>query len=287
MTLNVGTMKTQTIYLTTSILLATSPLVFGDAAALSTSSQASEQGLKMRYVKPAGNIRLSVTQDISAGEHDNIADRAFSLEFSLNKTENEISVNINKAKASYTAHDMTQRLPATEVVGKTFTLTTSDDGLIMNRTNPGQGPQIGVGQIIGGDYPVGLALIDILPALPIEPVNVGSRWSTIQNTRSLEGWAWAAGDLSSQHSVTAIDSLDGHQIVSVESIAQAQLKKAGDGLEYSGDGALERTTQWRFDTTDGRLLSLSMQQNTSGVNSMPQGEVNIRQITEVEYTVAD
>ena len=283
---NVGAMKTQAIYLTTSVLLASS--VFGDAAAQSTSTSANNgHGLKMRYVEPAENISLSVTHVISTGGHENIADRAFSLELGLNKSANEISVSINKAKGSYTAHDMTQRLPAKEVIGKTFTLMTSDDGLMMSRANPELDPQIGVGDIIGGDYPVGLALVDILPVLPVDPINVGSGWSTAQTTQSLEGWAWGAGDLNSQHSVTAIDSINGHQIVSVASTARAQLGKSGDGLEYSGEGTLERSSHWRFDATDGRLLSLTMTQTTSGTNSMPNGNVDVRQKTDVEFSLAE
>ena len=129
--------------------------------------------------------------------------------------------------------------------------------------------------------------MDILPVLPEQPVDIGSSWATSQDTRSLEGWAWAHGVLSAQHSVTAIEQLDDHTIVSVSSTAKAQLEKIEKGLEYSGEGTLERTSDWRFDVTDGRLLSVSMEQNTSGVNTLPQGEVNVRQTTKVEYSTSD
>jgi hypothetical protein len=271
-------MKTKAIYLTTTLLLATSPLVFGDSAAISPTD-----GLELRYGEPGSKATLSVIQDISADEHESMAGRVFTLELGLARTPGDIDVKINKAKASYTAHDMTQRLPVSTLLGQSFMLSTADNGRTLNRSNPELDLEIGVGQIIGGDYPVGLAIVDILPVLPETPISIGSSWSTTQSTRSLEGWAWASGELSSQHSVTSIDLLDGHSIVGVTSTAQAQLGKYGDGLEYSGEGKLERTSNWRFDATDGRLLSLSMEQSTSGINTLPQGEVGVRQTTKVEY----
>ena len=182
---------------------------------------------------------------------------------------------------------MTQRLPTTTVVGQSFTLTTDNDGRTVKQPDQAQDLEIGVGQIIGGDYPVGLAMADILPALPEEPVSIGSAWSTTKSTRSLEGWAWASGELNTQHSVTAIDEVNGHSIVSITSTAQTRLSQSGDGLAYSGDGELKRTSNWRFDATDGRLLSLSMEQNTSGINTLPQGEVGVRQSTKVEYAASE
>jgi hypothetical protein len=279
---NVCRMKTKAIYLTTTLLLTTSPLVYGDSAALSTTDS-----LALRYAEPGGNATLSVIQDISTGEHDSFAGRVFSFELELNNKPGEIAVKVNKAKASYTAHEMTQRLPTTTVVGQSFTLTTDDDGRTVKQPEQAQDLEIGVGQIIGGDYPVGLAVADILPILPDGPVSIGSAWITTQDTRSLEGWAWASGELNSQHSVTAIDVVDGHSIVSVVSTAQTQLGKSGEGLVYSGEGELKRTSNWRFDATAGRLLSLSMEQNTSGINAMPQGEIDVRQSTKVEYAASE
>lgn len=275
-------MKTKTIYLTTTLLLTASPLVYSDSAALSTTDS-----LALRYAEPGGNATLSVIQDISAGEHDTSAGRVFSFELELNNKPGEIAVKVNKAKASYTAHEMTQRLPTTTVVGQSFTLTTDNDGRTVKQPDQAQDLEIGVGQIIGGDYPVGLAMADILPALPEGPVSIGSAWSTTKSTRSLEGWAWASGELNSQHSVTAIDEVNGHSIVSITSTAQTRLSQSGDGLVYSGDGELKRTSNWRFDATDGRLLSLSMEQNTSGINTLPQGEVGVRQSTKVEYAASE
>ena len=140
--------------------------------------------------------------------------------------------------------------------------------------------------MIGADYPVGLALVDILPILPQGPVSIGTTWTSSRDTRSLEGWAWAAGSLRSEHTVTALDKDNGHTIVSVTSTSKAQLVKDGNGLQYSGDGALNRTSNWRFDASDGRLLSVSMKQETSGFNSFPQGKIEVRQRTKVEFAAS-
>ena len=113
------------------------------------------------------------------------------------------------------------------------------------------------------------------------------RLATTRPTRTLEGWAWASGTLNSQHRVTAIDENNGHTIVSVQSTATGQLGKDGKGLQYSGDGALSRTSKWRFDATDGRLLSLDMEQKTSGTNTLPQGEVEVEQRTEIEFNTSE
>ncbi len=271
-------MKTKAIYLTTTLLLTSSPLVFGDSAATS---------IHLRYGAPASNASLSVIQDISAGGHDSMAGRVFSLELGLSKQNDTVSITINKAKASYTAHDMTQRLPAAKLVDQSFTLSKVDYGRALQRTDPEKDLEIGVGQIIGADYPVGLALVDILPILPEEAVSVGTTWTSNRDTRSLEGWAWASGSLNSQHIVTAIDQHNGHTIVSATSEAQAQVSSVEGGLQYSGDGDLSRSSQWRFDATDGRMLTVSMQQQTSGINTLPQGEVEVKQLTKVEFATSE
>ena len=58
--------------------------------------------------------------------------------------------------------------------------------------------------------------------------------------RSLEGWAWADGDIHYHSEVTAISS------------------------------------------DNGQLLSLLLEQEGTGTNKLPQGEIAVRQITRVE-----
>jgi len=276
---SVCAMKTKAIYLTTSLLLSASPFAFGDLAVPSTTD-----GIQLRYEDPGSNASLSVTHSISVAEHPSIADRSFLMEFELNNLPAEFAVTINQVKGSYTAHDMTQRLPASGLKGQSFSLLKTDDSRVLQRTDSDSKLQVGMGEMIGINYPVGLALLDILPVLPAGPVTVGSSWETVKDTRSLEGWAWAEGQLNSKHAVTAVDQLDGHTIVSVSSTAQARLANVQGGLDYSGEGELKRNSHWRFDASDGRLLSVSMEQETSGINTLPQGDIAVQQLTKVEYS---
>jgi hypothetical protein len=268
-------MKTKTIYLTTTLLLTSAPMAFSDSATTH---------LHLRYGDNSGQVRLSVDHDIKAGQRDMPADRKFSMSFEISEASGFTSVKINKVKASYTAHAMTQRLPTSSLAGQGFTLSKVNNGRAWQHTDPDEDPEIPVGQIIGADYPIGLALVDVLPILPEEAVSMGSTWVTTRDTRSLEGWAWASGQLKTEHAVTAVDQKNGHTIVSVTSQAQSRLGKIEGVLEYTGEGKLERTSDWKFDVNDGRLLSISMVQRTSGLNILPQGAVDVRQNTRVNFS---
>ena len=270
----VGRMKTKAIYLTTTLVLTSTSLVLGDSAS---------QQLKLRYANSSGNATLSVSHDISAAGHDSMASRSFFMDLELNQVQDTVLVKVNKAKGSYTDHSMTQRLPASKLAGQSITFSKRENDQLLERADPDNDLEIPVGQVIGADYPIGLALVDILPVLPEGPVSVGTSWTSTRDTRSLEGWAWATGSLSSEHTVTALDKDNGRTIVSVTSTSKAQLGKDGNGLQYSGDGALNRTSNWRFDASDGRLLSVSMEQETSGINTLPQGEIEVQQLTKVEF----
>jgi hypothetical protein len=273
-------MNTKANYLTTTLVLATALLTTNYLAAKSESGE----DLYLRYGDGSSKASLSVNQDITAGGHASIAERTFQLDFEMQGAGGALMFNINKAKGSYTAHDMTQRLPASGLKGQSFSLLKLNDGRTLQRTDSDKKLEIGLGQMVGLNYPVGLALVDILPVLPEGPVGVGSTWMSKRDTRSLEGWAWAAGSLSSEHAVTAIEQLDGHSIVSVTSTAKAQITDIESGVDYSGDGVLSRTSHWRFDATDGKLLSVSMQQSTTGRNTLPQGTMEVKQLTSVEYS---
>ena len=273
-------MNTKAIYLKTILMLATASLTTHYAAA----DNASGEGIYLRYGDGGSKAALSVNQDITAGGHDSIAERTFQLDFEISGASDVVMFNINKAKGSYTAHDMTQRLPASGLKGQGFSLTKMDGGRRLDRNDTDEKLEIGLGQMVGLNYPIGLALADILPVLPEGPIGVGSTWMSTRDTRSLEGWAWTTGSLSSEHSVTAIEHLDGHSIVNVTSTAQAQMTDVESGVDYSGDGTLNRTSHWRFDATDGKLLSLSMQQSTSGQNTLPQGTMEVKQLTKVEFS---
>jgi len=274
-------MNTKAIYLTTTLVLATASFSTFNL----TADTATHDGLQLRYGDKGGNATLTVSQDITAGGHASIAGRSFLMDFELNGAQDTFAVKINKAKGSYTAHDMTQRLSASGLKGQAFSLAKINNGRSLQRTDSDENLAIGLGEMIGINYPIGLALVDIMPELPEVPVNVGSTWSSTQDTRSLEGWAWTTGRLDSEHTVTAVDQLNGHSIVSVTSTARAQVANVEGGIDYSGDGALSRTSHWRFDATDGKLLSVSMEQNTSGRNTLPQGTMEVEQLTKVEFSI--
>jgi hypothetical protein len=275
-------MKTQTIYLTSLLLLSASPVLVGDMAAPSTTD-----GLQLRYGDPGSKVKLSVNHDISAGQQKSMAEFRFLMDFELSEAPGAFAVDINKVQGSYTAHDMTQRLPVSGLKGQSFSLDKTDDDRTLRRTDSDSKLQINLGEMIGTSYSIGLALADILPVLPEEPVSLGSTWQSARDTFSLEGWAWVEGRLSSEHSVTAVEQLDGHTIVSITSTAHAQLSDVEGGVDYSGDGELKRTSHWRFDATEGRLLSVSMVQETSGINTLPQGTFDIRQQTKVEFSTME
>lgn len=272
-------MKTQTIYLTTLLLLSTSPVVLGDMAAPSTTD-----AIELRYGDPGDKAKLSVFNDISTGNHKSMANFSFLMDFELSEAAGAFAIDIDRVKGSYTAHDMTQRLPVSGLKGQSFFLDKTDDDRTLQRTDSDSKLQINLGEMIGINYSIGLAMTDILPVLPEQPVTLGSTWKSARDTRSLEGWAWVEGRLSSEHAVTAVDQLDGHTIVSITSTASAQLSDVVGGIDYSGDGELKRTSHWRFDATEGRLLSVSMVQETSGLNTLPQGTFDVHQQTKVEFS---
>jgi len=271
-------MKTRTVYLTTILSLSASSFLWADQATKTSSD------IELRYGKPDSLAMLSINQDISSGEHQSFAQRELTMEFELSEAPGAFTIDISKVKGNSIAHNMSQRLPASGLKGQSFALEKTSDNRALQRTESDNKLEIGLGQMIGENYPVGLALAEILPILPKEPVTLGSSWQSTRTTRSLEGWAWTEATLSSEHRVTDVDEQGGHTIVSVTSTAHAKLNDGGGAIAYSGDGELSRTSHWRFDATDGRLLSVSMEQRTSGLNTMPQGTVDIRQQTNVEFS---
>jgi len=272
-------MKTQTMYLTSLILLSVTPVVNGDMAAASTN-----ESIQLRYLNASGKVEISIKQDISAGANKSIASRDFWMDFNLAETPDAIAFEITRVKGSYKAHDMTQRLPASGLKGQVFDMQRTDENRALQRTDSDSKLEIGVGQMIGRNYPVGLAVADIMPQLPADAVTVGSRWKSTRESQWLEGWAWTQGQLITEHTVTELDQRGGHTIVSVASASHAQLSDVEGGVEFSGAGELKRSSNWRFDATDGRLLSMSIEQETTGTNTLPQGTFDVLQETKIKYS---
>ncbi len=282
----VPVMKTKTMYLT-NLLLALTPLVA--TLNLSAASASESEPVLLRYQRVATNFTLSVNHDIKAGEKETpVAERKFTMEYELHAqlASGSINAQLKESRASYTAHGMNQRLGTHHLVGRDFGLAIRDEGRVLQASGPGAGKglDIDLGFVTDGGYALDGALADMLPVLPENPVSVGSNWDTQRDVRTLVGWAWAQGQLDCHHQVTAVEQQENHTIVAVTSNAATTLSAVADSEQYSGDGELKRNYQWRFDATDGRLLSLSLEQESNGFSALPQGNVQIRQLTTIELS---
>lgn len=247
-----------------------------------------DQEVRLRYGKPSGVLVVSTDQDIRAGEFGiTRAGRTFSMDMALSAAPDgdALAVTINKIKGSYTAHDMKQRLPTSHLDGQVFNLFIIDDGRALERSEPG--PVVDLGWILEGGFQIGMLLADLLPVLPETAVGPGSTWTTERKVLSLEGWTLASGQMHSRHRVTAVEEHDGHLIVSIESEAEARLGAVDGVREYSGEGKLERTLSWQFDATTGWLVSMTLKQETTGINELPQGLIPVHQITTVELALGE
>lgn len=256
------------IFLLTTTLLAASP------------SQADEE-LRVRYREVSTQMSVAVRQDIGVSENPSFASRDFSFGLALTADRPEaVTVTIDQAKATYVAHGMSQRLGTRHLTGQSFQLSIADDGRQLESARPSDAPSIDLGPIPSSGFSVAALLADTLPVLPEQTVAVGATWTTERPIRSLEGWAWASGQLVSRHRVTAVDTQDSHTVVTVATEAEASLGPVEGERTYSGD--LKRTLRWKFDATEGRLLSMSMEQEAEGLSDLPQGEFSIHQLTQLE-----
>lgn len=263
-------LKLQGMKTTTSILLLILLAVTCVAADQST----------MRY-QLTGELQLTMEQDIyPGGLSEPLAGRKFEMTIALGDAASEGSLHAEliAIKGNYNAHGMNQRLAVGHLAGQQVTLT--NGGLSISLDEPGAG--LGLGPMTDGDlYPLAI-LVDVLPALSEEPVALGMSWESEQAVRSLEGWAWAGGDMRYQHEVMGISDQDGHEVVHVRSHGQTTVTAAEGTQGFLGDGTLERRLEWSFSADTGQMLSLSMEQEGQGMNELPQGEVEVRQVTRVE-----
>ncbi len=239
----------------------------------------------------SGEMQLTMEQEIYAGGRtEAIAGRSFSMTFGINSAEgiDDLSVELNAIRGSYTAHGMNQRLPASHLVGNEFKLV--GDGRSYRTTEPdAEKPpaEVGLGQITDGGLRPSELLAELLPMLPETPATVGTTWDTERTIRSLEGWAWAGGALNRHHEVSQIDYSNGRTVVSVQTHGTAIISAAKGNSGFVGEGSLEQTVDWTFDASNGQLLSLSIEQEASGgASQLPQGAVPVRQITRYELLAA-
>ncbi len=228
-----------------------------------------------------GDVQLDMEQEIFVPSRDEaVAGRRFSLGFAVGAVDDSgrQPVELTGARASYDAHGMNQRLPATHLVGTTFTLAGGDDGF---RAEGAEG-EINLGQVTDGGLVPGDLLAGLLPALPGEPLTTGSTWISKQRIETLEGWSWAGGDVVYDNEVTGIRQSGDTTIVTVSTTGRATLHAAEGRNGFVGEGALERTIEWSFEAASGRLVDYSLEQEAKGTSQLPQGEIPIRQQTRVK-----
>jgi hypothetical protein len=270
------------------VAMKTSTLIMNLALLVSTPLTADE--FKLNY-QLSGSLQLTMEQDIYPGEFkEPLAGRNFQMNFSLeevgsndNLEQSNLQVRLNEISGSYVAHGMKQRLQTSHLKGEELTFIGDGHGFSSGQSES----QIDLGQITDGGLNPFDILLSLLPELPETPVAVGTSWNTERPISTLEGWAWAEGLLQNQHRVETIDQSGSSTIIGIKTSGKTMLKAGQKRAGFIGEGFLERTISWRFDVSNGQLLSLSIEQEGSGVNLLPQGEVPVRQITRYELKGTD
>jgi hypothetical protein len=234
----------------------------------------------LRY-KLAGELQLTMEQEIyPGGRTEPLAGRNFEMTFEFLDTPNADGpqTKLTNIKGSYNAHGMNQRLSTSHLAGEQIFL--ASDGRSIRLLE--SGGDIFLGAITdGGLHPAEL-LVDVLPTLPEEAVSPGMTWDTERSIHSLEGWAWAGGEIRYHSEITEISGENGHSVVHVRSRGEATIHAPAGNEGFIGEGSLVRTLEWSFQADSGQLLSLSLEQEGTGTNQLPQGEIGVRQITRVE-----
>ena len=200
-------------YLT--IVLSTTLLTVGLARA--------EEPVHLRYVEDSGPMTLTMLQSMEVREPVASREMSFDLTLTTDSSNATASLVIDRAKATFTAHGMEQRLSTRHLSGSRIDLEILDGGRRLSELDPDEAPIIDVGPPVDGGFSVASLLIDLLPQLPDGPVTEGSSWSTQREIRLLEGWAWSSGELECHHQVTSVEERDGRKIITVETEGSASL----------------------------------------------------------------
>ena len=263
-------MKTKTLILNLA-LLAALPVAANEAT--------------LRY-DLSGEMQLSMNQEIFAGgRSEAIATRNLSMTVDMGDGPEAHSqaVKLATITASYTAHGMKQRLPTSQLTGDEFTLL--GDG--RSFTSQEGGDEVPLGTITDGGIRPPELLAGLLPELPEEAVSVGTTWTTDRSILSLTGWAWAGGEMQNHHEITDIQQSSGHTIINVRTHGKTTIAAADGHNGFLGEGTLDQSVDWAFDADSGQLLSLSIEQESSGTNQLPQGEIPVRQIARFELSAVN
>jgi len=229
----------------------------------------------------SGEMQLTMEQEIYVdARSEAIGGRDISIVFDMVDAEDndELLVKLTSISASYIAHGMKQRLPASHLTGAEFKLL-GDGRSFKSQDGGGEVP---LGTITDGGLRPSELLAGLLPALPSGSVSVGTTWNSDRSILSLEGWAWAGGEMQHHHEVTDIKLLDGRTVVTVKTHGAAKIAAADGHKGFIGEGKLEQSINWTFDANSGQLLSLSDKREASGINQLPQGEIPFRQTARYE-----
>jgi hypothetical protein len=257
------------------------------AVLLLASGSLAEERPTLRYQEPSGPLSLAITQEIGVPDHRGIAGRTLSFDLDIDldpeRGDGGLLATLSRARGTYTAHGMEQRLSASHLEGRSFALSIRDGGRRLAAEEPLGPPAVPMGALVTRALPVAEVLSEALPVLPAEGVSVGSEWTTEREVHSLEGWSWGSGRLRSTHRVTAVERAGGHTMVTISSHGEADLLPI-DGEASGYRGKLSRSSGWIFDASAGRLRSLSIEQQAQGTSPMPQGEVAVSQTTRIELT---
>ena len=224
----------------------------------------------------SGGMQLNMEQEIYvSGRSEAIATRSFAMTFDLNdQSDDGQLVELTSISGNYSAHGMNQRLSTSHLKGDEYRLL-GDGRSFESQKGGGEVP---LGSITDGGLRPSALLAGLLPALPEGPVSVGTTWNTDRSILSLEGWAWAGGEMRRHHEVTDIQQSNGHTIINVRTHGETVIA-AADGHEgFLGEGTLAQSINWTFDADSGQLLSLSVEQEANGTNQLPQGEIAVRQV---------
>jgi hypothetical protein len=227
---------------TISILLLT---LFG--ASLVTADQST-----LRY-KLAGELRLQMEQDIyPSGLSEPLAGRRFEMSFDISEEPDgdQLIAELTAIKGNYEAHGMNQRLSVDHLTGQQLPL--DNDGMLVKLTDRGRGLSLGL--ITDGDLHPIAVLVDVLPELPTGPVHPGLSWKSVQPIQSLEGWAWAEGNMHFLHEVTSVSNQAGNTIVTIRSQGETAVSAAEGTSGYQGEGVLERQIDWAFNLSTGQMV---------------------------------
>ena len=233
----------------------------------------------MRY-KEGAVLDLQLEQEIFVRDRSEaIAGRSLNVSYNMltPTTAGNVDLQVTDIKGSYEAHGMSQRLSTAHLVGDEFVLLT--DGKTM--LSDGSGGQFGFAAITNEGLQPAALLESLLPELPEVTVSVGTSWTSTQDLLTLQGWAWAEGQIEYQHEVQTISAGEDWVVVEVRSHGEAPLRAAAGREGFVGNGQVSQTINWQFDVTNGRVMGLELEQQAEGTNSMPQGEVPFRQVTHI------